>query len=54
MEANENQNQDAYSMEHFKNQMTAFSKAHAIAKDFVKFLNTLDRQFKNISKGDLT
>jgi dynein heavy chain len=30
-----------------------FSKCHAKAKDFVKFLTTLERQFKNISRGDL-
>jgi len=30
-----------------------FSKYHAKAKDFVKFLTTLERQFKNISRGDL-
>ncbi len=30
-----------------------FSKHHAQSKDFVKFLTTLERQFKNISRGDL-
>jgi dynein heavy chain len=30
-----------------------FSKHHAKSKDFVKFLTTLERQFKNISRGDL-
>lgn len=28
-------------------------KHHAKAKDFVKFLTTLERQFKNISRGEL-
>lgn len=31
-----------------------FSKVHAQAKDFVKFLTTLERQFKNITRGELT
>ena len=30
-----------------------FQKEQAIAKDFVKFLNTLDRQFKSIARGEL-
>jgi dynein heavy chain len=34
--------------------MQQFTKAHAQAKDYVKFLTTLERQFKNISKGDLS
>jgi dynein heavy chain len=33
--------------------MLEFTKAHAQAKDYVKFLTTLERQLKNISKGDL-
>ena len=33
--------------------MLEFTKAHAQAKDYVKFLSTLERQLKNISKGDL-
>ena len=53
MEANEQLNQDAYSLEHFRSQWGNFSKLHAQAKDFVKFLTTLERQFKNITRGDL-
>jgi dynein heavy chain, axonemal len=34
--------------------MLNFTKAHAQAKDYVKFLSTLERQLKNISKGNLT
>jgi len=30
-----------------------FLKQHAQSKDFVKFLTTLERQFKNISRGNL-
>jgi dynein heavy chain len=40
-------------MEFFKGQNAAFQKLHAQAKDFVKFLTTLERQFKNISRGEL-
>ena len=40
-------------MEFFKIQNAAFQKLHAQAKDFVKFLTTLERQFKNISRGEL-
>ena len=39
---------DQYTSEHKR-----FMKAQAQAKDFVKFLATLERQFKVISKGDL-
>lgn len=45
---------DGYSLEHFKAQNATFQKLHAQAKDFVKFLTTLERQFKNISRGDLS
>jgi len=34
--------------------MLAFTKSHAQAKDYVKFLSTLERQLKNINKGNLT
>lgn len=34
--------------------MLNFTKAHAQAKDYVKFMTTLERQLKNISKGNLT
>jgi dynein heavy chain len=39
---------DQYNSEHKR-----FMKHQAMAKDFVKFLQTLERQFKVISKGDL-
>ena len=45
---------DPYSLEPFRTQKQIFSKKHAEAKDYVKFLSTLERQFKNISKGELT
>ena len=45
--------QDSYSIESFKTMNKDFGKQHAQAKDFVKFLATLDRQFKNISRGEL-
>lgn len=55
MEANEQMNtHDAYSLDPFKSQMQDFTKLYAQAKDFVKFLTTLSRQFTNISKGELT
>jgi dynein heavy chain len=44
---------DSWSMEFFKGQNANFQKLHAQAKDFVKFLTTLERQFKNLSRGDL-
>jgi len=44
---------DGYSLEHFKQINGTFQKLHAQAKDFVKFLTTLERQFKNISRGEL-
>lgn len=53
MQANESLNQDAFSLEHYNSQWANFSKLHAQAKDFVKFLTTLERQFKNITRGDL-
>ena len=45
--------QDAYSIESFKSANKEFGKQHAQAKDFVKFLATLDRQFKYINRGEL-
>ena len=55
MEANEQMNtHDAYSLDHFKQQMQDFTKLFAQAKDFVKFLTTLQRQFMTVSKGELT
>lgn len=44
---------DNFSIETYKTKYQEFQKAHAQAKDFVKFLNTLERQFKNITKGEL-
>jgi dynein heavy chain len=44
---------DSWSMEFFKGQNANFQKLHAQAKDFVKFLTTLERQFKNLSRGEL-
>ena len=51
--ANDKNNTDTYSLEHFKSLNAQFQKQHAQAKDFVKFLTTLERQFKNISRGEL-
>ena len=42
-----------YSMATYNEEYNKFVKAQAVARDFVKFLSTLDRQFKNIAKGDL-
>ena len=53
MEANESLNYDQFTLESFKAQWNIFSKLHAQAKDFVKFLTTLERQFKNITRGEL-
>lgn len=50
---NDNFNQDSCAVEHFKTKLAEFNKQHAQAKDYVKFLTTLERQFKNISKGEL-
>jgi dynein heavy chain len=52
MELNE-QRPDGYQLDNYTTQYQAFQKLHAQAKDFVKFLTTLDRQFKNIARGDL-
>ena len=50
---NEKSGADSWSIEFYKGQNAAFQKLHAQAKDFVKFLTTLERQFKNISRGEL-
>ena len=39
--------------ESFKKEIATLNKIHSIAKDNVKFLNTLERQFKTIQRGDL-
>ena len=46
------QKSDGYSMNNFNTQYQAFQKQYAQAKDFVKFLSTLERQFKNL-RGEL-
>ena len=48
------QKNDGYSLENYNIQYALFQKQQAIAKDFVKFLSTLERQFKNIARGDLS
>jgi len=53
LQLNEELNQEATSVEQYRKHMLEFTKAHAQAKDYVKFLSTLERQLKNISKGDL-
>lgn len=40
-------------IESYQSEYKKFMKEQAQAKDFVKFLQTLERQFKVISKGDL-
>jgi len=52
MQSNENKT-DGYSLENYNTQYQTFQKLYAQAKDFVKFLSTLERQFKNL-KGELT
>ena len=42
-----------YILEQYNSESKRFVKQQAQAKDFVKFLATLERQFKVISKGDL-
>ncbi len=39
---------ESNSLETFKAEQARFIKKHSEAKDFVKFLTTLERQFKNI------
>jgi dynein heavy chain, axonemal len=50
---NVKENQELYNVETFHQKEKEFKKEHAVARDFVKFLLTLERQFKNIGKGDL-
>jgi len=50
---NEELNPESTSVEQYRKQNLEFTKAHAQAKDYVKFLTTLERQLKNISKGNL-
>ena len=40
-------------MSAYNEEFGKFVKNQAVAKDFVKFLSTLERQFKNIQKGEL-
>lgn len=47
------QKTDGYQLDNYDQQYNLFQKDHAKAKDFVKFLNTLARQFKNIHMGEL-
>jgi len=42
-----------YVLEQYSSEQKRFMKAQLQAKDFVKYLATLERQFKVISKGDL-
>ena len=53
MSAKESGNSENYAMENLTAKKAEFTKLHAQAKDFVKFLTTLERQFKNIGRGDL-
>jgi dynein heavy chain len=39
---------DTYSLESYNTEYSKFQKDYAQAKDFVKFLSTLERQFKNL------
>lgn len=48
------QNYESYSSENFQAEMTKLNKMHAVAKDNVKFLNTLERQFKILQGDDLS
>lgn len=42
------QKSDNYSLDHYNSEWQKFQKEYAQAKDFVKFLSTLERQFKNL------
>ena len=46
-------NSDNGVYETFRKEIMNLNKIHSVAKDNVKFLNTLERQFKTIQKGDL-
>jgi dynein heavy chain len=52
IQTNESAN-DNFSVDTFIQTQKEFQKQHAKAKDFVKFLTTLERQFKNINRGEL-
>lgn len=43
----------SHTIESYQSEYKKFVKQSAQAKDFVKFLQTLERQFKVISKGEL-
>lgn len=45
--------QESGILEQYELENKNFQKLQAQAKDFVKFLSTLERQFKNISNGEL-
>ena len=51
---NHDQKNEGSSLDNYNTQYALFQKQQAIAKDFVKFLSTLERQFKNIARGDLS
>jgi dynein heavy chain len=53
LSAKDSANSENYAMDNFNAKKAEFTKFHAQAKDFVKFLTTLERQFKNIGRGDL-
>lgn len=44
---------ESFAFSNFKTQQQIFTKKHSEAKDYVKFLNTLERQFKNLEMGNL-
>lgn len=44
---------DGFSMQAYDDEFLKFQKAQAVARDFVKFLSTLERQFKYIRSGEL-
>lgn len=48
-----NGNNDSSTIDTYNQEYARFTKLHAQAKDFVKFLTTLERQFKSITQGDL-
>lgn len=50
---NNKDNTYSHIIELYNAEYKKFMKYQAQAKDFVKFLQTLERQFKVISKGDL-
>jgi dynein heavy chain len=52
-EGGETNSEGIFMMEPYESEYARFTKLHAQAKDFVKFLTTLERQFKSITQGDL-